>query len=455
MYSVLLAEDEIITLEERLQIIEDLGYKCFTALDGINAIKIINNEHPNVVLADIKLPHKDGFEILKTTKKSFPHIPVILNTGFGSVYSAVKAMKLGAYDYIQKPVSPEEIKVVLNNAINYQKMDWENVAFRSKIRGKYQLNNMIGESTLMQDIANRVRKAAKSDANIFIYGETGTGKELIARNIHSFSRRSDQPFIPLDCVALPETLIESEVFGYERGAFTGAINAKPGLLELADGGTLFLDEITELDINLQAKFLRVFQEFKFRRVGGTKTINSNIRIVSATNVEPQKAIELKKLRQDLYYRLNVVLIELPPLRERKEDIPHLVYHFFNMFNPSCPREIKGISKEAMNYLINYDWPGNVRELQNTIEQAMSMSENSIIGIDDFTQKNNNINILFEEEADLNLNLKEIKEKYINQIYKKYILNLLKHFNGNISKVARKANVSRITIYRILKNIDNE
>ena len=448
MYKILLADNEYKTLKWRSQIIKNLGYKCVTAHNGKEAIDLINDEQPHVVLTDIKMPHKNGFDILKAAKNWDPNIPVILYTKFGSVDSAVKAMKLGAQDYIQKFVSAEIIKKVLNEAIKCQKTNLENKLPSVK---KIKLNNMIAKSKVMQEIAKRVYKAAKSGANVFIYGESGTGKELIAKNIHAFSNRSNQPFIPLDCVALPKTLIESEIFGYEKGAFTGAVNAKPGYLELADGGILFLDEITELDINLQAKFLRVFQEHQFRRVGGTKIIDVNVRLISASNIIPAKAIQENKIRQDLYYRLNVVPITLPPLRDRKEDIPHLIQHFIELFNPSNSIKINGISNDALKYLIKYNWPGNVRELQNVVEQAMSLSENDTICLEDLPANIRDNDISFEEESNLGINYKDIKEKYLNQIYNKYINGLLKLNNGNISKVARKAGVSRLTVYRILNN----
>jgi len=450
MYTVLLVDDEIEIIKGRSKIIRDLGFQCITAQNGKDAIALVKKQRPDIVLTDIKMPNNDGFDVLKATREFDPEIPVILFTGYGSIESAVQAMRQGAYDYIQKPVSPEILEVVLNKAIEYQQLKRENIVLKSQLQENWPLENMIGQSKVMQDVAKRIKKVAKSEANVFIFGESGTGKEVVAQNIHKQSPRSNRPFIPLDCVALPGTIMESEIFGYEKGAFTGANSCKPGILELADGGTLFLDEITELDINLQAKLLRVLQERKFRRLGGTKTIAIDIRIISATNIVPENAVKNGKLRQDLYYRLNVVPIQLPPLRERKDDIPLLVQHFINKFNPSCPREIIGISREALSLLKKYDWPGNVRELQNVIEQVMSLSENNVVCPEDLPDQIK-ANELFEIDVPAEtLSFQEAKEKYLNQFYKKYIENLLNKCDGNISLVARQSGISRWTIYRMMK-----
>ena len=455
MYKVLLVDDEIEIIRGRSKIVEDLGFKCITALNGKNAIKLVKNKRPDIVLTDIKMPNNDGFDVLKATRKFDPDIPVILFTGYGSIDSAVQAMKLGAYDYIQKPVSVEILEVVLKKAVDFLQLKKENLVLKSQIQENCQLDNMIANSKIMQDIAKRIKKIAQSDANVFVYGESGTGKELVAQNIHSHSRRCDKPLIPVDCVALPGTLMESELFGYEKGAFTGAVGSKPGLMELANGGSLFLDEITELDINLQAKLLRVLQEQKFRRVGGTKTIHVDVRIISATNIVPLKAVKDGKLRQDLYFRLNVVPIELPPLRERKDDISLLVQHFIEKYNPSTPREIIGISKEAVKCLKSYDWPGNVRELQNVVEQTMLLTENDVISpedLPDHIKENGMYEIELPTET---MKFQEAREKYLNEFCKKYVENMLTKCNGNISMVARQSGMSRWTIYRMMKTVGIE
>lgn len=454
MEKVLLVDDDIELLNDRSQFIKDLGYNCYTAKNGAEALKIIRQKHLDIILTDMKMPDYDGFAVLKFATELDPDIPVIMFTAFGSVESAVHAMKLGAYDFIQKPVSPEMLEIVLKKAIEYRKLKNENIMLKRQIKELPKFKEVVCNSRSMLTIVKRLLKVAETDTNVFIYGETGTGKEMIARLIHSKSFRKNEPFIPLDCVALPATLLESEIFGFEKGAFTGAIKTKPGILELADGGTLFLDEIAELDPSLQAKLLRVLQEHQFRRLGGTKFININIRIISATNQNPEDALKEKKLREDLYYRLNVVPILMPPLRNRKEDIPQLVQQFIDEFNPSCSKEIKGISEEAMMCLKRYNWPGNVRELKNVIQQAISLTENNIISANDLPEMMIRNYKLPDKNFFQNMKFKEAKQKHFNQFSKAYFDNLLSVYDNNISKVAEVAGISRKTLYRILNNIDN-
>jgi transcriptional regulator with PAS, ATPase and Fis domain len=305
----------------------------------------------------------------------------------------------------------------------------------------------------MQEVAKRVLKVAPSSANVLIFGESGTGKELIAKSIHSSSKRKDKPFIPLDCVALPPTLMESEFFGYEQGAFTGAVKSKPGVIEIAHEGSLFLDEITELELNLQAKLLRFIQERQFRRLGGRQLKQVDVRIISATNWNPEDAVRENHLRQDLYYRLNVVPIYIPPLRERKEDIPLLVRHFLSKYQQSTQREISGISKEALNQLKKYSWPGNVRELQNVIEQATSLAESHVIEVHDLPDQIRMNQMTYEHGVYNKMNFKEAKEQQLKNFSKQYFKDLLKSCNGNISQAARIAGISRRTIYRLLQDFD--
>lgn len=454
MYKVLLADEEPEILNDRSKLILELGFDCLVAKDGEEAIKIIQKENPDVVLTDLKMPNQGGLEVIKATKEMDSNIPVIVFTGYGTIESAVQAMKLGAFDFIQKPFSPEMMEVVLTKAIEHRKLKDENVALKTQIQEKYQLENIVAKSKVMNDVAKRALKVAKSDANVLIYGESGTGKELIARSIHLHSQRCNGPFIPLDCVALPATLLESEIFGFEEGAFTGAVKSKPGVFELADSGTLFLDEIVELELNLQAKLLRVLQERQFRRIGGKKLINVNVRIIAATNSNPQKAVQEKKLRDDLYFRLNVVPIYIPPLCDRKEDIPLLTYHFIEMFNLQLPNEIESITKTAMQCLKRYNWPGNVRELQNVIEQAMSLTDKEIISLEDIPENIKENGESFEEFLN-DINFKEAKDKYMKKFGKHYFQNLIEKNNGNISKAARMAGISRRTMYRMLQEFEIE
>ena len=456
MYKVLLVDDYKEILIQRSKIIEEFGYDCVTAKDGQEAVDIFNDVKPNIVLTDQKMPKKDGLYLLKKVKEIDPNLPVIIFTGYGDVTTAVKAMKMEAFDYLQKPLSNELLEVVLQKAVNQIELQKENVYLKSQLKQNFQFKNFIGNSKVINDIVKKVLKVAQSEANVFVYGESGTGKELIARNIHFYSKRKEKSFIPLDCVALPATLIEGEVFGYEKGAFTGAVKAKPGILELAEGGTLFLDEISELDLNLQAKLLRVIQEKEFRRLGSNHLIKTDFRIVAATNMKPQDAVKENKLRSDLYYRLNVVPIHIPPLRDRKEDIPLLVQHLIDNFNPSCSINVKSISGEAMRTLKKYDWPGNVRELQNVIEHAMSMTDKEMIEYETLPQYVKEIEeYSFDPSSYEDLNFKQAKDRILNLFSKTFIKHLMQKHDNNISKVARKAGISRWTVYRILNNYDQK
>ena len=453
MEKILLVDDEPEILRDRSEVITSMGYHCITAETGEKAIAEIQKEIPDIILTDQNLPEKDGFAVLEAALKIDPDIPVIIFTGYGSIHKAVRAIKNGAYDYIQKPFTIEAMEIVLNRAIQLRRLKRENIILRSQISMGETLPNVIGTSPAMQKIIRRVLKVAQSDADVFIYGESGTGKELIARSLHLFSPRKEGPFIPLDCVSLPATLLESEIFGFEKGAFTGAVATKPGVFELADMGTLFLDEVTEMDPHLQAKLLRVLQERQLRRIGGQKLIDVDVRIISATNRNPEQAVENKSFRQDLYYRLNVVPIHIPPLRERRDDITQLVEHFIKKYNPFFQVENVGVSREAMQCLRNYEWPGNIRELENIIQRILSLTENETIQIDDLPdelmeQRSETEDILISE-----LPYKEAKDKSLERFSKLYFCNLLKKYDGNISKVARIAGTSRGMLYKILKRYD--
>lgn len=451
MKKILLVDDEMVILEDRSHVIRDLGFECIIAKDGEEAVRLIQDEKPDVVLTDQKLPKKDGFDILKAVMEIEPDLPVVLFTGYGTVESAVAAMKMGAFDYIQKPFSPDVLEVILKRAVEYRQLRKENVDLRSQLNDPHQLRHVIGQSDAIKQVAKRVLKVAKSNANVIIYGESGTGKEMIARSLHYYSNRKDKPFIPLDCVSLPITLLESELFGFERGAFTGAVKSKPGLFELAEEGTLFLDEISELDYQLQAKLLRVLQERQFRRVGGKELIQVNVRLISATNWHPDKAVKAKKLREDLYYRLHVVPIYIPPLRDRKDDIPILTHHFIEKYNPFSAIEVKGITSDTLQCLTNYSWPGNVRELENCIQQAISLTDHDFLQLMDLPEKVRNSREEVVDESIFNLSYKEAKNKYLEYFNRQYLSKLLKEYNGNISKVARVANISRITLYRMMES----
>jgi two-component system response regulator AtoC len=450
MIKVLLIDDEPDILKDCGEIIQQFGYKCIIANDSDIGIELLKKERPDIVITDQKMKKGTGFHVLEAVNEVDPYVPVIIFTGYGRIELAVEAMKKGAYDYLQKPVMPELLEVLLHKSYEFSKLRRENFLLKSQINQDISLENVIANSILMKDLIKRMLKVAKSDTNVMIIGESGTGKELIARSIHQHSHRKEGSFIPIDCVSLPATLLESELFGFEKGAFTDAVKSKPGMFELANSGTLFLDEITEMEISLQAKLLRVLQERQLRRIGGRELLDIDVRIISATNRNPEEAIESGKIREDLYYRLNVVPIYIPPLRQRKEDIPLLIQHFFKKYNPFARIEVEEISKEAMQVLIHYNWPGNVRELENIIQRIISLADSPKIDVDALPQELVMASNEFDyEEIDIDMEYKTAKEKYLAQFEKKYVKKLLEKYNGNIRQAAKMAGISRQTLYRIM------
>lgn len=375
---ILVVDDEE---EMRLVLNEALtnrGFEVEEATDGESALKRLHQTSFDVVLLDVRLPGMNGLDALLQMKTLDPDLVVIIMTAFGSKELALQAMKSGAYDYFTKPFKLEEMGVVLRRALEKRQLQHELQALRERLRQEYTVSNIIGQSPKMREIFRLIHKLAETDVAVLIAGESGTGKELVAEAIHMQSPRRERLFIPLNCAAVPEGLLESELFGHERGAFTGAIARKPGKFELADKGTLFLDEIGDMNFSLQAKILRVLETKNFERVGGTSTVQVNVRIIAATHWNLQQLVEQGKFREDLYYRLNVVSISLPPLRERYEDIPLLVDHFIGDVNRRFTLQIKGVSQSTLDLLLNYPWPGNVRELRNCIERAAILSEGEVI-----------------------------------------------------------------------------
>jgi DNA-binding NtrC family response regulator len=353
-----------------------------TASSGEEALDLVETQHPAVVVTDLVLPEMDGLTLLQKLKETGRPPIVLLVTGHGTVETAVEAMRHGAFDYLTKPVDTTRLQVLLEKSIEQESLSREVNLLRHQLRQKGSFGQMVGQSRGMQEVYRWVELAGTSTAPVLVYGESGTGKELVARTIHELSNRRSKPFVAINCAAIPETLIESELFGHERGAFTGATERRLGCFELTDGGTLFLDEIAEMDPNTQAKLLRVLQEGTFRRVGGGKgEIQVDVRVVAATNQVPTEAIANGKLREDLFYRLNVFSIHLPPLRERREDIPLLARNFIEEFNRQDNRQVRGLSSEAEKELERYHWPGNVRELRNVIQRAVVISGAGLIGVE--------------------------------------------------------------------------
>jgi DNA-binding NtrC family response regulator len=377
---ILVVDDEPAEREGLARLVGQWGYDVETASSGEEALNLVETQHPAVVVTDLVLPEMDGLTLLQKLKETGRPPIVLLVTGHGTVETAVEAMRHGAFDYLTKPVDTTRLQVLLEKSIEQESLSREVNLLRHQLRQKGSFGQMVGQSRSMQEVYRWVELAGTSTAPVLVYGESGTGKELVARTIHELSNRRNKPFVAINCAAIPETLIESELFGHERGAFTGATERRLGCFELTDGGTLFLDEIAEMDPNTQAKLLRVLQEGSFRRVGGGKgEIQVDVRVVAATNQVPTEAIANGKLREDLFYRLNVFSIHLPPLRERREDIPLLARNFIEEFNRQDNRQVRGLSSEAEKELERYHWPGNVRELRNVIQRAVVLSGSGLIG----------------------------------------------------------------------------
>ncbi len=379
---ILVVDDQPAEREGLARLVGQWGYEVETASSGEEALNLVETQHPAVVVTDLVLPEMDGLTLLQKLKETGRPPIVLLVTGHGTVETAVEAMRHGAFDYLTKPVDTTRLQVLLEKSIEQESLSREVNLLRHQLRQKGSFGQMVGQSRGMQEVYRWVELAGTSTAPVLVYGESGTGKELVARTIHELSNRRNKPFVAINCAAIPETLIESELFGHERGAFTGATERRLGCFELTDGGTLFLDEIAEMDPNTQAKLLRVLQEGTFRRVGGGKhEVQVDVRVVAATNQVPTDAIANGKLREDLFYRLNVFSIHLPPLRERREDIPLLARNFIEEFNRQDNRQVRGLSSEAEKELERYHWPGNVRELRNVIQRAVVISGSGLIGVE--------------------------------------------------------------------------
>jgi DNA-binding NtrC family response regulator len=446
---VLCIDDEVPMVEGCRRLLHSFGYEVITATEGNHALELIESESPDIVLADLRMPGIDGLTLLETSKKLRPEIIFILFTAYATIPSAVEAVKKGAFDYVTKPFSAEQMEIVLAKAVRYRRLVGENKVLRAQLRETFDFANIVGQSPPMLEVFEMIRKVAATEANIFVSGESGTGKELVARSIHANSPRFNHPFVPVDCASLPETLLESELFGHEKGAFTGAYITRPGLFEYANGGTVFLDEVGELASNIQAKLLRVLQEHKVRRVGGREEIDVDIRIISASNRDLKAAVDAKDFREDLFYRLNVISIPLPPLRDRGNDIDLLVAYFLNQFGKSMIKPAARISDEAMVWLKQYGWPGNIRELQNVIERALSLCEGEVVLVSDLPEHIRNGETLDPTDP-MELPLREARRHWLAPLEKEYLKKLLEKHNYNISQSARAAEIDRQTIYRLLK-----
>ena len=447
--SILIVDDEPSILQSLAGLLIDEGFDVRTASNGYEALKTIDSESPDLVLLDIWMPGLDGIDTLQEIKKNNPFIQVIIITGHGTIETAVKATKMGAYDLIEKPLSIDKIILAINNALNYRRLEEENRYLRKKMIEK---NSISGNSPPIQLLKKQVAVAAPTDTWILIKGENGTGKELMARTIHQLSRRVDQPLITVNCAAIPEELIESELFGHEKGAFPGATVKKRGKFELANGGTIFLDEIGDMSLKTQSKMLRVLEEQKFNRLGGNRTITVDVRVIAATNKELEKEIEEGTFREDLFYRLNVVPIEVPALRSRIEDIPLLVDIFFEEIAKQTQKEKKKMTPGALDLLRYYAWPGNVRELKNLVERLAIMVGKEIIDVGDLPEPYNPAAgleaVLGESELLAIDNLKEAKKVFERE----YIQKKLEENKNNITRTAEILGVGRSYLHKKIKEI---
>jgi len=444
---ILIVDDEERMRRVLQMMLEREGYEVKLAEHGAEALSLLAQEPFDLLITDMRMPEMNGLELLKNIKKIDERIPVIIITAYGTIQNAVEAMKHGAYDYILKPFDMEEMKTIISRALELERLRREREFLREEVWQQYRFEDLIGRSPAMRNIFSQITRIAKTKSTVLITGESGTGKELVARAIHINSPRANAPFVAINCAALPENLLESELFGHVKGAFTGAVESHPGKFERADGGTLFLDEVSSMSPALQAKLLRVLETQEFERVGGTNTIKVDVRIIAATNKNLEELIREGKFREDLYFRLNVVPIKIPPLRERREDIPLLVRHFVEKFCKEMGKKIKSISKAAMEALVEYDWPGNVRELQNIIERAVVLSEGDTITVNDLPFRPEIPTVQIGD-----LPYKEAKERLISRFERDYFEKLLKETGGNISQAARRAGMDRKNFYDKIKRL---
>ena len=447
--SILIVDDEPSILQTMGGLLTDEGFEVITALNGYEALKVIDVESPDLVLLDIWMPGIDGIETLKEIKKDNPNIQVIIVTGHGTIETAVKATKLGAFDLIEKPLSIDKVILSINNALNFRRLEEENRYLRRKTLEK---NSIDGQSSVITELRKQIDSVAPTDSWVLITGENGTGKELVARTIHQLSSRSEFPMIDVNCAAIPDELIESELFGHEKGSFAGALSKKIGKFELASNGTIFLDEIGDMSLVTQSKILRVLQEQQFQRVGGSRTLQVSVRVIAASNKDLNDEIVSGKFRQDLYYRINVVPISVPPLRQRREDIPLLVQTFLNENAKKGLGSRKGISTQALNLLQAYEWPGNVRELKNLLERLTIMVEGDLIDVDDlpapYNPQTSESNDLSESQLLAINSLKNAKKSF----EKAYISNKLLEYENNVSKTAKAIGVERSYLHKLIKRL---
>lgn len=440
---ILAVDDDGVACHLLQEVLEREGYRVSTATSGQEAIRLAQDVPFDLAIIDIRMPDISGIEVLKALKRTNGQLPVLMTTAYSSMNTTIEAIRQGAYDYLSKPCKIEELTITVKRALEQYKLLQENQYFRQELRRKYKFENIVGTTPAMLEVYKMVARLVDSKATVLIQGESGTGKELIARAIHFNGSRAERPFVAVECASLAESLLESELFGHVRGAFTGAVETKKGLFEIADGGTVFLDEIAEISPALQAKLLRVLQEHEIRRVGGTESIALDVRVIAATNKDLESLVKAGRFRGDLFYRLNVVTIHLPPLRERQEDIPLLASHFLRKYSEANQKLISHITAPAMALLCAYDWPGNVRELEHTIERAVTLTMNAGLLPEDLPPK-------LQHRADPQDQAHGHSLLTLEELEKQHIQAVLRATQGNKKKAAQILGINRRSLYRMAK-----
>lgn len=448
---ILVVDDELAIQKALVKFLQSLSYDVDSASDGAEAIEKAKNKVYQLVITDLKMPNMTGIDLIKNLKKINPQITCLVMTGFGTIESAVEAIKVGAFHYVTKPFELDDIAMLVEKALKFQQLSDENQILKKQIKKKYGFENIIGCADKLKDVFNIVEKVAETDSNVLILGESGTGKELIARAIHYNSKRAQRPMVPVNCGAIPENLLESELFGYVKGAFTGAVNSKIGKFEQAHGGSIFLDEIGDMTLKLQVKLLRVLQEKKFEPVGSTQTTDADVRVIAATHRNLEQAIKKQEFREDLYYRLNVIPIELPALRERASDIPLLIEHFLKIFCEANKCERPLLTDDIMSIFLNYKWPGNVRELENTIERLVVLRPGQKVQQKDLPQKFTELTHSFFSKSgfaipDNGISLKNVVDEFENSL----IMKALEKASWNKNKAAHFLKLNRTTLVEKIK-----
>ncbi|MCP4667884.1 MAG: sigma-54-dependent Fis family transcriptional regulator [Deltaproteobacteria bacterium] len=435
--SIMIVDDEMIVRESFLHWFEKVGHRVEAASSGSEALEKLEEFPFEVLFVDIKMPEMNGIELLERVKKEYPDTIVIIITAYGSIDTAVKAMKLGASDYLLKPFKPDQLSLVMEKIAHQKKLASEYNYLKGRLEEITRFDNIIGQSPAMQDVFELIPEVAQSDSSVLIMGETGTGKELVAKAVHAKSKRSHLPFIAINCGAIPDTLLESELFGHQKGAYTGATHGRKGFLEVVSGGTLFLDEIGEISPKMQVDLLRVLDEKKILRLGDRQPIEVDFRLISATRRDLEKEVTVGAFREDFFYRVNVIMLHIPPLRKRKEDIPLLVEHFLEKYSHETTKRVDHVKRDAMELLERYDWPGNVRELENAIERAVVLSKSRTLGKEAFA-------FLRTSPASIS------KQGTLRDMEKHYIQQILEDCAWNVTKAAKILDINRVTLHKMIK-----